>query len=293
MSRSRIDLSNDVNNAPTPNAWQKFRPQGAMNFSELFEDCTIDARSTTPSMNYGDSSKQIFAPEEITGRSTCLQENERLRDTNNEARDISVNMILGDSFVEEIRSLSKIPSKINGSSNHLPLAIGSDISEPSVNTSWKSIYKTAENQDTNAGDSIRSDEFVPYDLAQDKINNDEREWQNEFGNLPADSESIVSSEQSTPGIRIPKDKLINLTEFSGYLAENNPADFSEMSLGNFFSKRSEDLHHIIPNRSPTKRQKPIALIPQSDCSATTGYNTSADYCKISQGTIQVQSHGTG
>lgn len=100
--------------------------------------------------------------------------------------------------------------------------------------------------------------------AQEKMKHDEREWQNEFGALPAESESRTSAGKSTSAFAVPQNKLHHLSDFSGYMAENDQA---ELSLGKYFSKRSEDLRQMIPNKSPTKRVKPIALIPQSDYSS--------------------------
>lgn len=98
------------------------------------------------------------------------------------------------------------------------------------------------------------------------IQRDEREWENEFADLPAKTDSIASSERSATSLRLPQSRLINLTEFSGYLAEHKTSETSDMSLGNFFSKRCEDLHRMIPNKSPTKQHKPVPLILCDDYS---------------------------
>lgn len=83
-------------------------------------------------------------------------------------------------------------------------------------------------------------------------------------------------------------KLVNLTEFSGYLAESNrtensSANYSTMSMGQFFAKRCEDVRDMIPSRSPTK-SKPIALVGDSYRSAS-DYNTSSESNKYSQGRV--------
>lgn len=280
MSRSRFDASTNISNIATPNIWDKFRGRGPMNVSDLVEDCTIDARCTTPSLNYDDQSKHTFAPVEFTGRSTCVQDQDNdARDNNRDARNMSVDCILADSFVKDIRSLSKLPAESDRASNVLSSALKYDDTEPNAQLPWNDIRNSAQNRNYNDEDSIRSDEFVSFNQAQDKLKKDENEWLKEYADLPIDSPSAVWSEKNSQISRPPQNNL-NLTEFSGYLPDTNSG---EVSLGKYFSKRSEDVRHIIPNKSPTKRQRPIALIAQSDCSATTGYNTSMDSRKTSQG----------
>lgn len=93
---------------------------------------------------------------------------------------------------------------------------------------------------------------------QGKLLEDEKQWQNEFGVLPNGSEtskeSFASSDtrNSRPGT-----KYLNLTEFSGIVGDNGREN---MSMGNFFSNRCEDVREIIPTKSPTKRSKAVALL---------------------------------
>lgn len=93
---------------------------------------------------------------------------------------------------------------------------------------------------------------------------DENEWQNEYGALPADvgersykssAETSRNSSKHVPG------NVINLTEFSGIIADTTD-DPSTMSMGNYFLKRCEDIREMIPNVSPTK-ERPIALLGDS------------------------------
>lgn len=100
----------------------------------------------------------------------------------------------------------------------------------------------------------------------EKLLEDEKEWQNEFGDLPPIEASKPLSKIATPNRRnankkIPG-KLVNLTEFSGYLGDSNSAEYSTMSMGKYFSKRCEDIRDMIPNSSPTKC-KPMALLSDS------------------------------
>lgn len=127
---------------------------------------------------------------------------------------------------------------------------------------------------------------------QEILNQDEREWQNEFGILPAVSdipEILITSTSKTSNAnpKIGGKKLVNLTEFSGYLADNNSpdnnlSDFSTISLGQYFGKRCQDVHEMIPSRSPTKH-KPIALLGDSYRTGTDYSSTSGDSKKYSQG----------
>lgn len=116
---------------------------------------------------------------------------------------------------------------------------------------------------------------------------DEREWQNEFGILPPESDHpvITSTAKTSNTDRKMGGKLVNLTEFSGFLAENNSAaDFSTMSLGKYFGNRCQDVHEMIPGRSPTK-QKPIALLGDSYRSGSDYSGVSGDSKKYSQGNL--------
>lgn len=93
---------------------------------------------------------------------------------------------------------------------------------------------------------------------------DEKEWQNEFGVLPAgaDEKSYKSSaEQSHRSDKQVPGKFVNLTEFSGILGDSTEESLT-MSMGNYFLKRCEDIRDMIPNVSPPK-DHPIALLGDS------------------------------
>lgn len=119
---------------------------------------------------------------------------------------------------------------------------------------------------------------------------DEIEWQNEYGILPADFDrsgrSITSSgsrfTNSESRHRYTESKSggvwLNLTEFSGYLPDNNMAD----SADRHFANRCGDVHEMLKARSPTKR-KPIALLSDSQRTGTDYSSTSGDSKKYSQG----------
>lgn len=96
----------------------------------------------------------------------------------------------------------------------------------------------------------------------DVLQHDEKEWENEFAVLPPIQMEKTSmpyaAKQSMLG-KVPG-KLVNLTEFSGYLADSNASiGNSNLSMGKYFSKRCEGLREMLPNKSPTKN-RPIALL---------------------------------
>lgn len=91
---------------------------------------------------------------------------------------------------------------------------------------------------------------------------DEKDWQNEYGELPADAaENSYRSEKSHRDGQQASGKYVNLTEFSGILADNTEEP-SSVSMGNYFLKRCEDIRDMIPDVSPTK-EHPIALLGDS------------------------------
>lgn len=98
---------------------------------------------------------------------------------------------------------------------------------------------------------------------QTQMMEDEKEWQDEFGVLPADS-TKSSKARSSSEEKGHTGKVINLTEFSGILGDTSYRDrSSNMSMGGFFLKRCEDVRDMIPAISPTKRHKPVSLLHDS------------------------------
>lgn len=86
--------------------WEKYRVNNAINFSDVIEDRTIYETSCPSPLLL---SKNTFEPKEITGRSTsCLTNSGLHQPSDIDAADISVDKILGESFVEEIRNMSHI-----------------------------------------------------------------------------------------------------------------------------------------------------------------------------------------
>lgn len=141
--------------------WEAYRAKGPVNFSDLIEDDTIDARCTTASLIYGEEGNNGFAPDEITGRSTCLQDVGSVRNAVHDAKDISVDMILGDSFVKEVRSLSKAPSETKRLSS-LPKNCITENSDANADMAWKHLCTDMPSQAETRSDSICSGEFVSF-----------------------------------------------------------------------------------------------------------------------------------
>lgn len=131
--------------------------------------------------------------------------------------------------------------------------------------------------------------------AMDKLKQDEIEWQNEFGMLPAqfdrsgrsitstDSRFTNSESRYRPTESQSGGVWLNLTEFSGYLPDNNMADAADRH----FANRCGDVHEMLLARSPTKR-KPIALLSDSQRSGTDYSGASGYSKKYSQGNFALR-----
>lgn len=96
---------------------------------------------------------------------------------------------------------------------------------------------------------------------------DEKEWQNEFADIPYDTNSCDRSssiKSNGNAVRKTSSKVVNLTEFSGILDYSKPVERSnsDMSIGHYFRRKCEDIRDVIPNISPTKA-RPIPLLSDS------------------------------
>lgn len=151
----------------TPNIWEKYRPRAAINFSDLIEELTMDAAS--PSYTSRDSIKHTFEPSEISGRSTG-----RVRDKRNReyevaaaAAKMSIDMILSDSFVNDIRSMSTkhnvddIEDKASRSS--LPTKYMTADSIPMYSTNEMAWNRSCFEPPKVGSISVASDDFAPFD----------------------------------------------------------------------------------------------------------------------------------
>lgn len=148
------------------NVWQKYRPKAAINFSDLVEERSMDSCLASPSVSSPNLGKPSFEPTEITGRSTGRNRNVYGAPT---ITDMSVDDILSDSFVHQIRNM--------GTKNR-PLDTGNTTNQ---RTSLPSNYMTASSSLMSKGNdvasiescnglssaSVMSEEFAPFDQVCD------------------------------------------------------------------------------------------------------------------------------
>lgn len=96
---------------------------------------------------------------------------------------------------------------------------------------------------------------------------DEKDWEIEYATIPElhkDPPKKVSPVYAG-AVRKNPGKMVNLTEFSGFLGESSRMGTeSDVSIGRYFSKRCEDVREMIQNNSPTKKfTRPIGLLTDS------------------------------
>lgn len=151
------------------NIWQKYRPRAAINFSDLVEERTIDACVSSPSFSTSNLAKHTFEPTEITGRSTSRLKDNRTRDAGvaAAAADMSIDMILSDSFVHGIRSMSTKP-KADGtddraSRSSLPVNYMTADSIPMASTNEMAWNRSCYEPPKTSGVSVTSEDFAPFD----------------------------------------------------------------------------------------------------------------------------------
>lgn len=103
---------------------------------------------------------------------------------------------------------------------------------------------------------------------QEQLKNDEKEWAQEYADIPSmsTSTSIASND-----VVLPKEhrKLTNMSDFSGYLSVSN-SDPTELSIGRFFLNRCQELHDFLPKSPMKNNHKPMPLIPPNDTQLPTG-----------------------
>lgn len=100
---------------------------------------------------------------------------------------------------------------------------------------------------------------------------DEKDWEHEYADIPQMNSNNTSKKSSA--VHKNAARLINLTEFSGFLPESNRT-LSELSIGQYFSKKCEDVRGIIENASPPKKfNEPMPLLT-SDSLASVGMTAS-------------------
>lgn len=243
--------TNKSKNEMYSNLWEKYRPNTEINFSDIIEDKTI--------YESNQSTKTTFDPNEITGRSTLWKNgNSNTDDIDVDA--VSVKDILCNSFVETIRHMSQ--NKQGGDDKSL--SIGFTHKNSAANTinskefEWNSSI-SGNTSNAKLSDSMKSENFKPFNEMENVLLKDEKEWQKEFATIPSDSNYDVS--QNKESLAKSSKKLVNYTEFSGLLNDSNSSS-TEMSIGKYFSRKCEDIRSLIPNLSPTKT-RPIPLLGNS------------------------------
>lgn len=137
-------------------AWEKYRPNVGINFSDVIEDKTIYDTSQ--------ASKSTFEPNEITGRSTSWVSTDSKYRAQSEidVNALSVDDILGSSFVENIRHMSQNKHiQTNGSlSIGIPHKYTSTTSLACDNLNWNQSVASSNAQ---VSESMKSEQFRPFD----------------------------------------------------------------------------------------------------------------------------------
>lgn len=165
LARENDEHAASSGDEKTPNIWEKYRPRAAINFSDLIEEPTMDAAS--PSYLSRDSFKHTFESSEISGRSTRDNRNRnREYEVAAAAAKMSIDMILSDSFVNDIRSMSTkhniddIEDKASRSS--LPTKYTTPDSMPMFSTNEMAWNRSCFEPPQIGSISLASDDFVPF-----------------------------------------------------------------------------------------------------------------------------------
>lgn len=167
--RDREEHASSSNDDLIHNIWQKYRPKAAINFSDLVEERTMDAAVPSSSFSSPNMAKDSLEPSEITGRSTNRAADKRKleADVAAVAAEMSIDMILGDSFVHEIRNMStrkNVDSTDNRSSqNSLPVNNKKIDSIPIASASDMDWNRSCYEPPKMSVISVSSEDFVPFD----------------------------------------------------------------------------------------------------------------------------------
>lgn len=164
-ARENDELAASSGDEKAHNIWQKYRPRTAINFSDLVEERTIDAVPSFSSPIFG---KHLFEPTEFSGRSTGRLKDNSNRDTGDGVSEMSVDVILGESFVHEIRNIRNAKNKLDGtddksSRTSLPVNYKTADSIPMCNTSEMAWNRSCYEPPKMSGISVASEDFAPFD----------------------------------------------------------------------------------------------------------------------------------
>ncbi|KAJ6640809.1 hypothetical protein Bhyg_05741 [Pseudolycoriella hygida] len=182
-----------------------------------------------------------FNPSEITGRSTATND-----------ASISVEQILGESQCSNIRALADELRmfKIRESQCGEQFVRTADVS-------FSSSRSLRSSQNGNWGldsqNDFDSDVFVPPERVKEFLQKEEDIWAQEYATLPPDSNHLTVENSNK--------KMTGLSDFSRYRLE---LDESNASFGQYFIKRSANLFEMLPTKSPTKAENPLALLDSTN-----------------------------
>lgn len=112
MHTTKSSAKNATNQNPL-HVWQNYRPTASINFSDIVEDRTI----------YDDTRTDVtFDSNEITSRSSIGNNNKSTAEPEFDADAVSVDDILGNSIVHEIRHLSQSRQSVASHNISVPLS---------------------------------------------------------------------------------------------------------------------------------------------------------------------------
>ncbi|XP_055315088.1 uncharacterized protein LOC129575454 isoform X2 [Sitodiplosis mosellana] len=224
------------------NVLEKYRPTSSINFSDIVEDRTIYDQSRT---------EATFDPSQISGRLSTWGNDEATIGPDIDPDTVSVDDILGNSIVHEIRHMSQSRQGAHSTSirNSLPFR-----------------FSTSQCPIRSDDLSCASDDFRPGAEFNEQMDKDEKSWEQEHAIIPQMSVDSISELDVSPKTLPKQKKLVNLPDFSmAYLGDSLSGN-SDMSMGRFFLNRCGDIREMISAKSPTKHI-PVALVANSTQSA--------------------------
>lgn len=167
-ARENDELAASSGDEIAHNIWQKYRPRTAINFSDLVEERTIDACISSPSFSSPNLAKHLFEPSEFSGRSTGRLKDNTNRNNGDGASEMSVDVILGESFVHEIRNIRNPKNKMEGTGDKsprtsLPVNYKTADSIPMYSNNEMAWNRSCYEPPKMSGISVASEDFAPFD----------------------------------------------------------------------------------------------------------------------------------
>lgn len=274
MAMYRTASGKNENNT---NLWEKYRASTSINFSDIVEDKTIYDQSRS---------------DEISSRLSTWGNDETTNGVDINPDTVSVDDILGNSIVHEIRHLSQsrhdtsrnssirssLPFRFSTSqcplrSDELSCASsdfrpGEDVCNTNEQTPLNSAFFFLITEicfiDLKMINSKKKNIFSLVSLQQfnEQMDKDEKSWEQECAAIPQTSVNSISMANESQSAYPKQKKLVNLPDFSmAYLGDSLSGN-SDMSMGRFFLNRCDDIRQILSAKSPTKHV-PVAIIANS------------------------------